>query len=99
MQDFKCKDFVEAEKVQTNENQRMGSSQLWGEGEKNFLEDVTMNMIPDEEAIKNIKGQTVMKWDASKKKYQLQKVDRDGRVIAEKRNESGAKISKKMKEK
>ena len=40
-----------------------------------------------------------MKWDASKKKYQLQKVDRDGRVIAEKRNESGAKISKKMKEK
>jgi hypothetical protein len=77
----------------------VATSSLWGEGEKNFLEDVTMNMIPDEEAIKNIKGQTVMKWDSQKKKYQLQKVDREGRVMSEKRNESGKKITKKMKEK
>jgi hypothetical protein len=40
-----------------------------------------------------------MKWDPVKKKYQLKKVDRDGKVIAEKRNEAGAKITKKMKEK
>ena len=40
-----------------------------------------------------------MKWDPKKKRYMLKKVDRDGKVIAEKRNESGAKITKKMKEK
>lgn len=97
--DFKdSKNFVEQEKIITSENQ-VADSSLWGVGEKNFLEDVTMNMIPDEEAIKNIKGQTVMKWDSQKKKYQLQKVDRDGRVMSEKRNEAGKKITKKMKEK
>ena len=64
MTDYKdTKTYVEQEKIQTNENQ-VASSSLWGTGEKNFLEDVTMNMIPDEEAIKNIKGQTVMKWDS-----------------------------------
>ena len=39
-----------------------------------------------------------MKWDSAKKRYMLKKVDRDGRVIAEKRNESGKKITKKMKQ-
>ena len=64
MSDFKDnKNFVETEKLAKNEAQ-INASALWGEGEKNFLEDVTMNMIPDEEAIKNIKGQTVMKWDS-----------------------------------
>jgi len=98
MSDFKDdKMYVESEKLNTNENTI--NSSLWGEGEKTFLEDVTMNMIPDEEAIKNIKGQTVMKWDSQKKKYQLTKVDREGKVMSEKRNESGKRISKKMKEK
>ena len=32
-----------------------------------------------------------MKWDKTKKKYTLQKVDRDGKTM---RNESGAKIKK-----
>jgi hypothetical protein len=79
---------------------KANASSLWGETEKNFLEDVTMNMLPDEdEAMAHIKGKTAMKWDPVKKRYMLKKVDREGRVIAEKRNESGAKITKKMKEK
>jgi hypothetical protein len=43
----------------------------------------------------DIKGKTVMKWDSNKKRHILQKVDRDGKVIKEKRNESGAKITNK----
>lgn len=79
---------------------KVNASSLWGDTEKNFLEDVTMNMLPDEdEAMAHIKGKTAMKWDPIKKRYMLKKVDREGRVIAEKRNESGAKITKKMKEK
>lgn len=54
-----------------------------------------MNLIPDDEALNNVKGKTVMKWDKVKKRYTLQKIDRDSRVIREKRNESGAKISNK----
>lgn len=40
-----------------------------------------------------------MRWDTKKKKYVLKKVDREGRVITEKKNEAGQKITKKMKEK
>jgi len=58
------------------------------------LEDVTLNLYQDDEVLNNTKGKTVMKWDKSKKKYTLQKVDRDGRVMSERRNESGAKIKK-----
>ena len=65
---------------------------MWEDHEKAFLEEVTMNLIPDDEALNNVKGKTVMKWDKVKKRYTLQKVDRDSRVIREKRNESGAKI-------
>ena len=52
-----------------------------------------MNLIPDDDALANVKGKTVMKWDKVKKKYTLQKVDRDNKVIREKRNESGKKIT------
>jgi hypothetical protein len=99
MEDFKdsC-NFVSQEKPSTVDN-KLNSSSLWGQGEKSFLEDVTLNLLGDDDAKKNLKGQTCMKWDPVKKKYQLKKVDRDGKVIAEKRNESGAKITKKMKEK
>lgn len=40
-----------------------------------------MNIIDDDEILKNTKGKTVMKWDATKKRYTLQKVDRDGKVM------------------
>lgn len=83
----------------TTADQKANSSSLWGNEEKNFLEDVTMDLIPDDDVMKNIKGTNAMKWDAKKKKYMLKKVDRDGRVIAEKKNESGIKITKKMAEK
>ena len=43
----------------------------------------------------NTKGKTVMKWDKVKKRYMLQKVDREGKIIKERKNESGKKISKK----
>ena len=43
----------------------------------------------------NTKGKTVMKWDKVKKRYTLQKVDREGKIIKERKNESGKKISKK----
>ena len=99
MEDFKdsC-NFVANEKPQSNDN-KINSSSLWGLGEKNFLEDVTLNLMGDDDAKKGLKGTTAMKWDATKKKYILKKVDREGKVIAEKKNESGIKITKKMKEK
>lgn len=68
-----------------------GKSSLWEDHERAFLEEVTMNLMPDDEAM-DVKGKTVMKWDKVKKRYTLQRVDRDNRVIREKRNESGAKI-------
>lgn len=40
-----------------------------------------------------------MKWDSKKKRYMLKKVDRDGRVMKEKRNEAGVKITNKMADK
>ena len=43
----------------------------------------------------DIKGKTVMKWDSKKKRHVLQKVDRDGKLIKEKRNEAGARITNK----
>lgn len=39
-----------------------------------------------------------MRWDDKKKRYMLKKVDREGRVMHEKKNESGAKITNKMRE-
>ena len=44
-----------------------------------------MDLIPDDEAL-NTKGKTVMKWDKVKKRYLLQKVDREGKVVLLKRN-------------
>lgn len=91
--------YVESERPITGDPNQFNASSLWGEGEKSYLEDVTLNLIPDDDAVKNIKGTTAMKWDAKKKKYMLKKVDRDGRVITERKNESGQKITKKMREK
>ena len=71
---------------------------MWTENEKSFLENVTMDLIPDDEAL-NVKGKTVRKWDKVKKRYVLQKVDRDGKVMRERRNESGAKVFDKDKKK
>jgi len=71
------------------------TSSLWDEHERAFLEDVTMDLIPDDEAMNNVKGKTVMKWDKIKKRYVLQKVDREGKVIKDRKNESGKKITKK----
>ena len=53
-----------------------------------------MNLLDDDEVMNNTKGKTVMKWNKAKKKYTLQKVDREGRVMSERKNESGAKIKK-----
>ena len=98
LEDFKdSENYVHSERPQTAEA-RANSSSFWNENEKNFLEDVTLNLVPDDEAVKNIKGKTAMRWDNVKKRYMLKKVDRDGKVIAEKRNESGKKITNKMKE-
>jgi hypothetical protein len=99
MEDFKDPaHFLEAQRINTS-NTKANSSGLWGEAEKSFLEDVTMNLIADDDALKNLKGTTAMKWDASKKRYMLKKVDRDGKVIAEKKNEAGVKITQKMRDK
>ena len=96
MEDFKVDGYIAAERP-TLASAKANSSTAWNDQEKSFLEDVTMNLVPDEEAVKNIKGTTAMRWDMKKKKYMLKKVDREGRVISEKRNESGAKIKDKDK--
>ncbi len=60
---------------------------------------MTLNLVPDDDAMMDTKGKTVMKWDSTKRRHVLMKVDRDGKIIKEKRNESGAKITKKQAEK
>lgn len=98
IEDFKDEsNYVHAQKPMMADT-KANSSSLWNEDEKNYLEDVTMNFVPDDEAIKNIKGKTAMRWDKIKKRFMLKKVDRDGKVLAERRNESGKKITNKMKE-
>lgn len=99
LDNYKEEGYIEAERAITTENQKANASALWGDAEKAYLDDVTLNMIPDEEAVKHMKGKTAMRWDNVKKRYMLKKVDREGRVIAERRNESGAKITNKNKEK
>ena len=69
-------------------------SGLWDENEKDFLAEEALNFMPDDTDAANIKGKTVMKWDKIKRRYTLQKVDREGRVMREQRNESGKKIKK-----
>lgn len=54
---------------------KVNQSKLWGEDEKNFLEDVTINLVADDEAHMDIKGKTVSKWDSKKKRHVLVKVD------------------------
>ena len=78
------------------EAQKANRSTMWTDNEKSFLENVTMDLIPDDEAL-NVKGKTVRKWDRVKKRYVLQKVDREGKVMRERRNESGAKVGNKDK--
>ena len=104
MYDFRDpKNFISNERptaLQEGEDKDMkkvNKSSLWDDHERAFLEDVTLNLIPDDEHM-NTKGKTVSKWDKIKKKYTLQKVDREGKVMREAKNESGAKISKKMSE-
>lgn len=99
LDNYKDEGYIEAEKPQTTENQKANASALWGDAEKAYLDDVTLNMVPDDDAVKHIKGKTAMRWDNKKKKYELKKVDRDGKVITERKNESGAKITNKMKTK
>ena len=76
---------------------KVNRSSLWSENEKSFLENVTMDLIPDDDAM-NVTGKTVRKWDKVKKRYILQKVDREGKVMRERRNESGKKVTNKMKD-
>mmetsp|Transcript_46013 Transcript_46013/g.60959 ORF Transcript_46013/g.60959 Transcript_46013/m.60959 type:complete len:106 (-) Transcript_46013:318-635(-) len=82
----------------TQENDKetgtVNKSHLWDEHERAFLDDVELNLIPSDDHM-NTKGKTVMKWDKTKKRYMLQKVDREGKIIKEKRNEAGKKITKK----
>ena len=58
---------------QTNNNAdgtKVNESSLWEDHERAFLDDVTLNLIPDDEH-NNTKGKTVMKWDKVKKRYTL----------------------------
>lgn len=93
IEDFKDgKNFIGHEQPLDAEG-KVNKSQLWGEHERNFLEDVTINLIPDDEAALGLKAKTHMKWDAKKKRYMLKKVDRDGNIVRDKKNEAGVKIT------
>lgn len=89
----KKKFFIEGERAVQSDT-KASNSNLWDDHEKAYLDNVTMTMFDDDEVIKNTKGKTVMKWDKFKKRYTLQKVDREGKVMAERRNEAGKVIKK-----
>jgi hypothetical protein len=98
--DFRDRDaFIGTERDYEATDCKANKSSLWGENERDFLEDVTLNLVPDDEAAMSLRAKSHMKWDAKKKRYMLKKVDRDGKVIKEKRNEAGAKITNKNAEK
>jgi len=63
------------------------------------LDEVTVNLLPDDDETLGLKGKTAMKWDSKKKRYMLKKIDKEGKVMKEKRNEAGSKISKRKEEK
>ena len=72
-------------------------SQLWDKNEQYDLEDLTINLMADDEK-SLLKGRRQMKWDAKKKKYVEMIVGMDGKTKAI-RNESGAFINDKKKKK
>lgn len=79
--------YLAGERNHETHDGKANKSELWNDDEKSFLEDVTLNLIGDDEH--GIKGKTVMRWDSKKKRHILVKVDRDGRIIKEKKNEAG----------
>jgi hypothetical protein len=67
LEDFKDKShFIEnnREKEMDISDGKANKSTLWGDDERAFLEDVTLNLVNDDEAAKNLKGKTAMKWDS-----------------------------------
>jgi len=52
-------------------------------------------VVDDDEALQRMKGKMAMKWDSKKKRYMLKKIDGDRKVVKEKRNESGSRITNK----
>jgi len=43
----------------------VNTSSLWGEEERAFLEDVTLNLVPDDDAMMDTNVKTVMKLDSN----------------------------------
>lgn len=85
---------MEGEKKPETAADHMKQSTLWDDHERTFLEDATLNFFDNDEVASNVKGKRVMKWDRIKKKYTLQMVDREGKVMNNMRNESGKQIKK-----
>lgn len=69
---------------------------LWDKSEKFDLNDLNLNLLPDD-AESLIKKKRHLKWDAKRKKYVEMTVDRDGKSHRI-RNESGAMINDKKKD-
>lgn len=62
---------------------------MWGKDEKFNMEDLNLNLLPDDEK-SLLKTSQSMKWDAKKKKYVQVNVRQDGSVL---KNEAGKKIN------
>ena len=62
---------------------------MWGKDEKFNMEDLNLNLLPDDEK-SLLKTSQSMKWDSKKKKYVQVNVRHDGSTL---KNEAGKKIN------
>ncbi len=75
-----------------SDTKQINSKSLWGDEKPLSLDELTLNILPDDDHLKSTK-KTV--WDPKKKNFVRGKVDKSGKLI--KTNEAGVKIKSKDK--
>jgi hypothetical protein len=70
-------------------NKDENAESMWGKDEKFNMEDLNLNLLPDDEK-SLLKKKQEMKWDAKKKRYVQVEIGQDGKKT---KNESGKAIN------
>lgn len=76
--------------AESKEAQNQNKKNLWGDEKPITLDELTLNLLPDNDDGSNTRKKTV--WDNKKKNFIKAKVDKKGNII--KKNEAGVKIKK-----
>jgi len=87
--DFRDPNFFITNAPSSNKN-----TNPWGEDDPNAINEVTLNILPDDER-EFMKKQSHTKWDPRKKKYVQTVMDSRGNKVKTNKNESGKSIDEK----